>query len=132
MMIALSLTFQGHLTAAREAAEEVFRIASYDDLNSGLLAGLLARGGEKDRAEKVLANMGGAVPIGMTMYHLVCGEFDAALDWYQKDIELHRPNAPMIAFAEFLSPLRASPRWPKLASMMNLAGDGFSTSVQSS
>jgi len=41
-------------------------------------------------------------------------------DWYQKDIELGRPNAPMIAFAGFLRPLRANPRWPKIARMMNL------------
>jgi len=54
------------------------------------------------------------------MYHLVCAEIDAAIDWYQKDIELGRPNAPMIAFAGFLRPLRANPRWPKIARMMNL------------
>jgi len=122
MMIALSFTFQGNLAEAREESDEVFRIAAYDALNTGLLAGLLARAGEQDRSAQVLAAMTGAVTIGRTMYHLVCGEFDAALDWYQKDIELRRPNAPMIAFAGFLKPLRASPRWPKVAGLMNLGG----------
>lgn len=120
MMIALSLTFQGMLAEARVESEEVFRIAAYDALNTGLLAGLLARAGEKERSAQVLAAMTGAVTIGMMMHHLVCGEFEAALDWYQKDIELRRPNAPMIASAGFLKPLRASPRWPKVASLMNL------------
>ena len=120
MMMALSYTFQGKLAAAQEEAEEVFRIASFDALNTGLLAGLLARAGEQDRAHEVLAAMTGRVPIGTMMYHLVRGEIDAAIDWYRKDVELRRPNAPMIAFATFLGPLRASPRWPEVASLMNL------------
>jgi hypothetical protein len=84
------------------------------------LRGILSRLGEKDRAEQVIATMTGAATIGMTMYCLVAGEIDAALDWYQKDIELHRPNAPMVAFAAWLEPLRASPRWASVAGMMNL------------
>jgi tetratricopeptide (TPR) repeat protein len=122
MMIALSLTFRGKMSEALEASEEVFRIAAYDALNTGLLAGLLARVGEQERSEHVLGTMSGAVTIGKAMYHLVCGEIDAALDWYQKDIELRRPNAPMLAFAGFLRPLRASPRWSKVARLMNLPG----------
>ncbi len=27
------------------------------------------------------------------MYHLICSEIDAAIDWYQRDIELRQPNA---------------------------------------
>jgi hypothetical protein len=48
------------------------------------------------------------------------GEIDAALEWYRKVIELHRPNAPMMAFAPFLKELRAHPRWLETARMMNL------------
>jgi Tfp pilus assembly protein PilF len=77
MMIALSLTFQGQLAAAQAKADEVFRIASFDALNTGLLAGLLARAGEQDRAQEVLTAMSGRVPIGTAMYHLVCGEIDS-------------------------------------------------------
>lgn len=84
------------------------------------MAGLLANAGEKERSEQLIASMTGAVSIGMTIYHLVWREIDAALDWYQKDIELRRPNAPMVAFAGYMGPLRSSPRWPKLARMMNL------------
>lgn len=122
MMVALSLTFQGKLSEARKEAEEVFRLAPWDALGTGLLAGLLARAGERDRAAQLIPTItsGGAAPVGMMMYHLVCAEIDAAIDWYQKDIELGRPNAPMIAFAGFLRPLRANPRWPKIARMMNL------------
>ncbi len=122
MMVALSLTFQRKLPEARKEAEEVFRLAPWDALGTGLLAGLLAQTGERDRASRLIPTItsSGAAPVGMMMYHLVCAEIDAAIDWYQKDIELRRPNAPMIAFAGFLSPLRAHHRWPKIARMMNL------------
>ena len=60
MMVALALTFQGKLTEAREPAEAVHRSASFDVLNTGLLAGLLARAGQRDRAEQLVANMGDA------------------------------------------------------------------------
>ena len=59
----------------------------------------------------------------MTMYHLVCSEIDAAIDWYERDIELRQPGAAHLASAGFFKPLRASPRWPKLAKMMNLPGN---------
>ena len=75
-----------------------------------------------DRPLRVISSRRGSrvVTIVMMACHLVCGEIDAAIDWYQKDIEQHRPNAPMIAFAGWLKPLRASPRWPAVARMMNV------------
>jgi TolB-like protein/Flp pilus assembly protein TadD len=122
MVIAQSYFFKGNLDEARESAEEAVRIAPWDTMAVGFLAGLLAQSGEKERAGKLLATMRGAIPIGMTMYHLVCSEIDAAIDWHQRDIELGQPNAVMIAAVGFCRPLRAHPRWPKLAKMMNLPG----------
>jgi TolB-like protein/cytochrome c-type biogenesis protein CcmH/NrfG len=120
MMMALSYTFQGNLALGLEAAEAVYQTAPFDAFGTGLLGGILMRLGEKERAEQVIASMTGAVTIGMTIYHLVAGEIDAAIDSYQKDIELHRPNAPMVAFAGWLEPLRASPRWAHVVGLMNL------------
>jgi len=40
------------------------------------------------------------------MYHLICGEMEAAIDWFEKDVIGRRPNAPSIALAGFLRPLR--------------------------
>src|ERR1700752_4443207 len=119
-MVALSLTFAGNPADARQHAEEVYRTASFDALNTGLLAGPLARAGEPGRADEGLAGMTGAIAIGRTMYHLVCAEIDAALDWYEKDIGERRPNAPMVAYAAWLKPLRDHPRWPAVARQMNL------------
>jgi tetratricopeptide (TPR) repeat protein len=120
MMIALSYFFQGKTAEAREQAEEAVRMGPWDALAVGFLAGLLAQAGEKERAEKVIATISGAIPIGMVMYHLLRSEIDAAIDWYEREIELRRPNGLLAASAGFLKPLRASPRWAKLAKMMNL------------
>jgi len=56
----------------------------------------------------------------MTLYHLFCSDTDAAIDRYQRNIEQHDLRAAVTASAGFLKPLRAHPRWPKLAKMMNL------------
>jgi len=119
-MIAVSYFLQGKLAEAREPAEEAFRIGPWNPVVVGFLAGLLARAGEKDRAEKLIATLRGMIPEGMVFYHLVCSEIDAAIDWYERAIEQRQPMAAMFGSAGLFKPLRASPRWPKLARMMNL------------
>jgi tetratricopeptide (TPR) repeat protein len=119
-VMALSYFFQGKLIEAREPAEEACRIAPWEPSVVIFLAGLLARAGEKDRAEKLLATLPETNRGGMAIYHLVCSNIDGALDCYERDIELRNPRAVLIASAGFLKPLRARPRWPKLARMMNL------------
>jgi tetratricopeptide (TPR) repeat protein len=111
-IIALSYVGQGKLSEAREPAEVAFRISPWNSFDVGLLAGLLAQAGEKDRAEKLLETLRGMIPEGMILYYLVCSEIDAAIDWYERAIELRQPGAVRLASAEFLKPLRFSPRWP--------------------
>jgi hypothetical protein len=120
LIIAQSYFFQGKLAEAREAAEEAFRQASWQPGVAGFLAGVLAQTGEKERAEKLIATIRETTPRSMLMYYLVCAEIDAAIDAYEIAIEQRHPGAVMTAFAGFLRPLRASPRWPRLARMMNL------------
>ena len=123
-MIAQSYFFQGRFAEAREWAEEGFRMAPWDAVATGFLARVLMHAGEKDRAQALLARLPGMIPSGMVRYHLVSSEIDAALDWYEKGIEQRHAFAALWASATFLQPLRASPRWPKLAKMMNLPGTG--------
>jgi serine/threonine-protein kinase len=120
LVIALSQFVRGKLADAREPAEEAFRQAPWHSGVIGFLAGLLARSGEKERAEQLLATMRETVPAGMIFYHLVCAEIEATIDWYQRGIEEHQPRMALYASAGFFKPVRSSPRWPKLAKMMNL------------
>jgi len=117
---AVSYFSLGKLAEARESAEEAFRVAPWEPSTVRLLAGLLTRSGEMDRAEKLLATIPGTNSGGMTLYHLFCSDTDAAIDRYQRNIEQHDLRAAVTASAGFLKPLRAHPRWPKLAKMMNL------------
>jgi serine/threonine protein kinase len=103
------------------AAEQGLRLASWHAGLAGLVAGMLTGRGEDERARTILAGMrGGMTAQGMVTYHLVRSEIDEALDWYERDIEQRQPLAAHFAAAGFLTPLRASPRWPALARAMNL------------
>jgi tetratricopeptide (TPR) repeat protein len=119
-VIAQSYFLQGKLAEAREAAEEGFHAGPWEPSVAGLLAGLLVEIGEKERAEKLISTIRETAPVGMVFYHLIRSEIDAAIDCYERAIERREPVAVMNASAGFLKPLRASPRWHKLAKMMNL------------
>jgi serine/threonine-protein kinase len=121
-VIALSYFLQGKLAEARQSAEDLFRIAPWNAPVVGFLAGLLAQAGEKERADKLIATMPGVIPFGMINYHLICSEIDAAIDWYERAIEQRQPLAALNAPGGFFKTLHSSPRWPKLARMMNLPG----------
>jgi hypothetical protein len=56
----------------------------------------------------------------MVLYHLICSEIDAAADWYEKAIETRDPTLVPWIRLPLAKPLRMSPRWPKIAGMMNL------------
>jgi serine/threonine protein kinase/Flp pilus assembly protein TadD len=122
--IALAHFFQGKLTDAREWAEEAFRRTPLNPLAVGVLAGLLKQSGDKERAEEVLTIPRGVGPLGMIIYHVICSEIDAAIDWYEHAIEQRQALAAGWASAGFFRPLRWSPRWPKLSRMMNLPEPG--------
>ena len=55
------------------------------------------------------------------IYHLVCSEIDSAADSFAQAIAQGEVQ-PLMWFgaSDFLRPLRASPRWPALAKMLNL------------
>jgi hypothetical protein len=54
------------------------------------------------------------------IFYTYCGEIDLAADWFEKAIEERYPGIALWLQGAAGEPLRASPRWPKLAKMMNL------------
>ena len=112
----------GKVTEAVASAERAHRNLPQQSMATGLLAALLVRIGERDRAETLLAEMGSSpTPIwGRAWYHLLCSEIDAAAVWYEKMIEAREIFAPVYAKSLYTAELRASPYWPKLARMMKL------------
>jgi serine/threonine-protein kinase len=112
----------GRWAEAIEALENAHRVVPYDSLVSGLLAGALARVGEKSRAQQLIGEMGETPRpiVGRALYHALCGDIEAAADWYERAIEERDPFALVFANTPLIGKFRQSPRWPGLAKMMNL------------
>jgi serine/threonine protein kinase/Flp pilus assembly protein TadD len=119
-VIGHSALMQGKPAEALESAEEVFRLAPWAPWVPGFLAGVLAQAGQRQRAEEIIAPFRETMPVTMATYYLYCSEIDAAIDWYERAIEQRHPLAVLNASMGYYKPLRAHPRWPKLAKMMNL------------
>jgi serine/threonine-protein kinase len=112
----------GQWTEATEALENAHRVVPYDSLVSGLLAGVLLRVGQRSRAEELIGEMGETPrPIfGKVLCHILCGDIEAAADWYKRAIEERDPFALVFANTPLIGEFRQSLRWPSLARMMNL------------
>jgi serine/threonine-protein kinase len=116
----------GQMPEARSALEEAYRLAPYFGEIVGLLAGVLMRTGERVRAEELVARLRASESMmwkatGLTPYHLMCGEFDAAADWIEYRIDERGDHSLLHAlWSPLMSGVRASSRWPSLARKMNL------------
>jgi tetratricopeptide (TPR) repeat protein len=115
--IGLSYALRGEFAAARPAAERSIQAAPWFAPAVGLLAGILAQLGEKERAGELVAKLRNMGRIGLFLYHLLFSENDTTADWFAKMIEDHDPLAPPWSC---LKAIRSNPRWPALAKMMNL------------
>jgi tetratricopeptide (TPR) repeat protein len=98
------------------------QLAPWHAVPIGWLAGTLFQLGEKERAAELIRQMPDPpMPTwGRVLYHLLVSEIDAAADWYEKMIEAREPFAVVYARVPVTEPLRQSPRWPRLAGLMNL------------
>jgi len=112
----------GRFAEAVVAGEKAYRNAPWHSMPTGVLAAALVRAGERDRGQALIQQMGDRpVPMwGRILFHLLCSEIDAAADWYEKAIQQRDPFVVVFASAPYGKGLRESPRWPRLAKMMNL------------
>jgi tetratricopeptide (TPR) repeat protein len=112
----------GRVAEAAVCAERAHQNFPQHSMPIGLLAACLKRLGQKDRADLLLQEMGDVpTPLwGRAWFHLLCGEVDAGADWYEKMIEARDVFAVIYPSSPYTKELRASPRWAKLARMMNL------------
>jgi tetratricopeptide (TPR) repeat protein len=122
--VVLSETYisMGRWEDAATAAEKGLQLNPQDALAAGMLAGAWANLDDRTRADALIRAMGDTPrPIfGRVLYHLLCGDIDQAADWYERAINGRDPFAVVFADGPMGGVLRQSPRWPKLARMMNL------------
>jgi TolB-like protein/tRNA A-37 threonylcarbamoyl transferase component Bud32 len=119
MFMASAYFLLGNVAKARQHAEEAYRIGPWIGANAAVLAAILAQIGDTEGAARLLQKWVDN-PMAMISYHVLCSETEAAIDCYEKMIELRNPTAPVIAFCAAYKPLRESPRWAELAKIMNL------------
>jgi eukaryotic-like serine/threonine-protein kinase len=111
----------GALPAAMAALERAHRQAPWNAMPTGLLGGVLWMAGDQTRATALLAEMERPAPLwGRVWYHVLTGELDEAANWYERVIDARDPFALVYAASPQLAALRAHPRWPAIARLMNL------------
>jgi tetratricopeptide (TPR) repeat protein len=105
-------------------AEKAFSLAPLYAPIIGVYAGLLVCIGEPNRGKELIQRLGSGqvygTPTGLSIFHAYCGEIDLAADWAERAIEERSPGVAYLLRSAIAEPLRASPRWPKLAALMNL------------
>jgi serine/threonine protein kinase len=119
----------GRTEEAIQANGEAVRLAPWP-VAMGARAGLLYETGDTQGAEEMLERLrqmpADAVPLGMLFNHLVRKELSAAAECYEKLIEDRHPQATLSIHDPWMTPLRSSSHWPRLARLLNLPGSAAS------
>jgi eukaryotic-like serine/threonine-protein kinase len=115
---------QGMIPEALGCAERAFSLIPWNAEAIGGFAGLLKRTGNHSKAEELMQQLGDGqaygAPLGFAYFHLICGELDKAADSLEKAIEQRHFLVTHYLWSPLAKPLRESPRWFKLAKLMNL------------
>jgi serine/threonine-protein kinase len=124
MELALVHVARQRFVEALPFAEKGFSLAPWYAPGVGLYAGLLVRTGEPDRGREIARSLGdgeayGAAK-GLAVFHSLCGDIDAAADWYEKAIEERDPEILYFLQGVPGEPLRAISHWSRLAALVNL------------
>jgi len=114
---------KGDLPEALKIARRAYAVGPWSPDTIGILAGLTRRNGEEVEPSLLKALGSGEAPgdaRAHALYHLLCGEIDQGADWVEKAVE--QRDSSMILYLRFVvcRGLRASPRWPRTAKMINL------------
>ncbi len=115
---------RGRFAEALPIAEKAFSLAPWYPPSVGIYAGLLVRLGQPDRGGELVQKLGSGeaygASLGWAIFHTCCDDIDRAADWYEKAIEERDPVSAQALQSAIGEAVRASPRWPKLAALMNL------------
>ena len=113
---------KGPLEQALVAAEQAYACAPWNGNIVGMYGGLLAQAGQAVRGEAIMRELGDskASLFSRVFFHTLCSEIDLAADWYEKAIEQRELFTLICAPSPVMRPLRESPRWARLAQLMNL------------
>lgn len=104
--------------------EKAYSLVPSNWFTIGMFAGILQQTGDAVRANTLVEKLGDGsafgAPAGLVCYHAVRGDLNKAADWFEKVIAQRDTRAPWILPNMTGSFLTSSPRWPRLAKLMNL------------
>ena len=111
---------------AIDALERGLQLAPWFPLIIGLLAGNYVRAGNRTRAETLLTRLANPdlvhiCAMGYAVFHVLCGEFEAAAGQWENAIAARDRSAVILAFDPMFERFRAFPGCPALLQKMNLA-----------
>jgi tetratricopeptide (TPR) repeat protein len=116
---------KGEIAEALKVARRAYAVGRWFPDTVGLLAAVLRRSGEEEESRTIARELGSGEAIGdarvHALFHLLCGEIDQGADWVEKAIEQRDSSMRFYLGFVICRGLRASPRWPKIAAMVNLA-----------
>ena len=113
----------GERSAAVAAARKACEVGPWYSDARATLAALLRVSGHDDDARALYGSLGSGDTFGdcraQAVYHLLCGDMDAGADWTERAID--ERDFSMMYYLRFVicKPLRASPRWPRIAQQIN-------------
>jgi len=118
----------GEIAEAVTAARDAYRVGPWYQDSIATLAAVLRLSGEEAEARTLVERLGSGEGVGdcraRAVYHVLCGEFDVAANWTEKTIAERDPGMMFYLRFTFFRPLRASPRWARIARMLNLPTSG--------
>jgi TolB-like protein/Flp pilus assembly protein TadD len=118
----------GERVEAVAAAREALRVGPWYPDSVATLAAALRLSGDEEEARGLFERLGSGGGVGdcraHAVYHVLCGELDAAADWTEKAIAERDPGMMFYLRFTIFRPLRASPRWARIATMLNLPTAG--------
>jgi serine/threonine-protein kinase len=134
MVQALWQAQRGNIEKALALAERSYAVAPDNPSSIGVLAGLLSRRGDSERAAILLSELGDftayGVPVGLINYHFMRMEFENAADWAVKGIEERHPHILPATCGPIRKHFVAFGQWPRLARLLRLPGPDNGTTAE--
>jgi hypothetical protein len=105
-------------------ARKAYEVGSWCPDARATLAALLLKNGAEEEARRLHESIGAGQSYGdcrsQSLFYMLCGEVDIVADWAEKAIT--ERDCSMMHYLRFVvaKELRASPRWPRIAKLLNL------------
>ena len=125
-LVSMSMIYadRGDLAQALAIARRAYAVAPWYPDAIAVLAGLARRDGQGAESLALMQALTAGPAVGdapaHALFHLLCGDVDQGADWAERAID--ERNLSMMIYLRFVvsKELRASYRWPKIESMLNL------------